>query len=119
MNFGALIPPPNIAVNRPVKVSPRGNLYKIQSSHTNSNDNTVKNYEIWTTKEAVQKHFNDTSGEPQKYQLKQFARQMYEKQMRSHNGSLPHKGILVTSDSITHGDPRLWPHILNHPEIKM
>ena|SRR5258708_30910952 len=121
MNIGALIPPPNIGINKPIKISPRGNLYKIQVSHrSNTDNNKVNNYEIWTTKEAVQKHFGETQEDPKEYQLKKFARQMYEKQLRSSShGLMQHKGMLVTSESITHGDPRLWPNTISHPEVKI
>ena len=120
MNIGALVPPPNIGITRPIKVSPTGNLYKIQINHKNPDDNTTKNFEIWTTKQAVQKHFGSASTEdPKEYELKKFARQMYEKQIRGTGGRLEHKGILVTSDNIMHGDPRLWPSTLSHPEVKV
>jgi hypothetical protein len=119
MNIGSLTPPPNASFNRPIKVTPKGNLYKIPVSHTGANGIDLTHYEIWTTKEAVQKHFGGMTTEPQEYELKKFARQMYEKQLRSSNGVLEHKGMLVTSNNITHGDPRLWPNILTHPEIKV
>lgn len=124
MNFSAIVPPPNIMANRPVKISPKGNLYKIQISHTNHDDNSVKKYEVWTTKEAVQQHFAGTgmstlTEEPKEYEYKKFARQIYEKEMRSSGGIMQHKGILVTTDNVTHGDPRLWPHTISHPEVKI
>lgn len=123
MNIGALTPPPNIATYRPVKISPNGNLYKIPITHMSSDGKTTNTIEVWTTKEAVQKHlagYGETPGSNLKdYELKKFARQTYEKQLRSNNGSFQHKGILVTTDSITHGDPRLWPSTLSHPEVKI
>lgn len=123
MNVGALVPPPNIMVNKPIKISPKGNVYKMQIIHTNPADDTVKHYEVWTTKEAVQKHFagfgEPTGNYPKEYELKKFARQMYEKQLRSNNGRVSHKGIFITTDSITHGDPRLWPMVIAHPEVKV
>ena len=80
---------------------------------------TSNNYEIWTTREAVQQHFQGLTEEPKEYQLKKFARQLYEKQLRTAGGGkLQHKGILVTSDSITHGNPLLWPNNISHPEVK-
>ena len=118
MNFSSVIPQPNIIINRPMKVSPKGNLFKIPISHMSADGKSMNNIEIWATKEAVQKHLNGTTGEPHSYELIKFARQTYEKQLRSNNGQLPHKGILVTTDSVTHGDPRLWPSTISHPEIK-
>jgi hypothetical protein len=106
-------------MSKPVKVTPMGNLYKINLNHLDANGNSVKNMEVWTTKEAVQKHFETGSGQPHDYELKKFARINYEKQMRTHNGSLPHGGMLITTDSVTHGNPKLWPSTLSHPEIKM
>lgn len=123
MNIGAIIPPPNIVVNKPVKISPKGNVYKIQIAHKNPNDDKMNNFEVWATKEAVQKHFagfGEPTGEyPKEYELKKFAKQMYEKQLRSNNGRFQHKGMFVTTDNITHGDPRLWPTVIAHPEVKM
>ena len=119
MNFNAVMPMPTIAAYRPIKVSPHGNLYKIPLIHTNSEGTETKNIEIWATREAVQKHFDGLTEEPRAYQLKKFARQMYEKQLRSSNGQLQHKGLLFTTDSVTHGNPHLWPHTISHPEVKM
>ena len=120
MNFSAVMPQPTISVYQPHKVSNTGNLYRIPVIHKSSDGNQSKNFEIWTTKEAVQQHFQNTTGEePRAYELKKFARQMYEKQLRSNNGKIQHKGILVTTDNVTHGDPALWPHALNHPEVKI
>ena len=121
MNFAPLIPPPNFGVSRPIKVTPRGNLYKVAINHLADDGKTVNKYEVWTTREAVQQHFQTMQGEeePKKYELKKFAKQMYEKQLRSNNGQLQHKGIFVTTDSVSHGDPRLWPSTLSHPEVKM
>lgn len=119
MNIGALVPQPNtnIAISRPLKISDKGNLYKIPLMHQTA-DGQKNNVEIWTTKEAVQKHFQGLTDTPREYQLRKFARQMYEKQLRSNNGVLQHKGILVTTDNISQGNPKLWPHTLAHPEIK-
>src|ERR1700691_4770778 len=120
MNFQAILPPPNIVVNRPKKISNNGNLYRIPITHTNAETNTVNNFEVWTTKEAIQKHFAGMmTEEPKEYELKKFARQMYEKQLRSSGGRMEHKGILVTSDSITHGNPSLWPNNISHPEVRI
>lgn len=123
MNIGAIIPPPNIATSRPIKISPNGNLYKIPISHLSSDGKTTNTVEVWTTKEAVQKHmagYGQPTGDTLKeYELKKFARQTYEKQFRSNNGALQHKGIFVTTDSISHGDPRLWPSTISHPEVKI
>lgn len=120
MNIGAIIPPPNFGVNRPVKISPKGNLYKIPIQHYNNEGGTGKTYEIWATKEAVQKHFYGMTETPKEYQLKKFARVMYEKQLRSSSqGLMQHKGMLVTTDSVTHGNPDLWPSNISHPEVKI
>jgi hypothetical protein len=110
---------PNISVNRPQRVSLRGNVFKIPLTHTDGQGNKVGDYEIWTTKEAMQKHFNDMKETPREYQMRKFARQMYEKQLRSSNGKLQHNGLFVTSDSVIRGNAKLWPHTLVHPEIKM
>ena len=75
MNIGSIIPQPNtnIAVHRPVKVSDRGNLYKVPLVHQNA-QGEQQNIEIWTTKEAVQQHFQGMTENPREYQLKKFAR---------------------------------------------
>ncbi|HVA96555.1 MAG TPA: hypothetical protein VND99_02780 [Candidatus Acidoferrales bacterium] len=119
MNFGGIIPKPNIMINRPKKISNTSNLYKIPISHTSLDGKTTNQYEIWTTREAVQQHFQGLTEEPKEYELKKFARQLYEKQLRSSKGPLQHKGILVTSDSVTHGNPLLWPNNISHPEVKL
>ena len=120
MNFSGVLPQPIVNIYQPHKVSSTGNLYKIPIIHKSTDGQQTHNFEIWATKEAVQQHFQNTTGEePRTYELKKFARQMYEKQLRSNHGQLQHKGMLVTTDHITHGDPALWPHALNHPEIKM
>lgn len=121
MNIGALAPTPNAhyTFNRPQKVTEKGNLYRIPLTH-HTEDGQTNNFEVWTTREAVQKHFEHITGDaqPREYQLRKFAQKMYEKQMRSHYGSMQHKGILVTTDNVTKGNPKLWPHTLSHPEIK-
>lgn len=121
MNFSSAMPQPVISINQPLKISPRGNLFKIPITHTSEDGKSTRNFEIWATKEAVQQHFQNNlmTGEPKSYELKKFARQMYEKQLRSNNGQLQHNGMLITTDNVTHGDPRLWPSALNHPEVKI
>src|ERR1700733_411369 len=107
MNIGAIIPPPNYGVNKPIKISPKGNLYKVQIQHYNNEGlkETPKPYEIWATKEAVQKHFYGMTENPRDYQIKKFARVMYEKHLRSSaKGLMEHRGMLVTTDSVTHGN---------------
>jgi hypothetical protein len=119
MNIGSIIPQVNINIARPEKVSARGNMYKIGIKHTDENGNHVRDYQVWTTKEAVQQHFQGMTDNPKEYQLRKFARQMYEKRMRSTNGAFKEGGMLATSQDITHGNPKLWPHTLSHPEIKI
>jgi hypothetical protein len=101
------------------KISNTGNLFKIPIIHTSTDGKTKQNFEVWTTREAVQQHFEGLSEEPRAYQLKKFARQLYEKQLRtSAGGKLQHKGIFVTTNSVTHGNPVLWPNNISHPEVK-
>lgn len=119
MNFSSVVPHPNISISRPQKISARGNMYKIPITHTDNNDKLLGNYELWTSKEAVQQHFVGMTDAPREYQLRKFARQMYEKQLRSGGGQLQHQGILVTTDGVSHGNPKLWPYNLSHPEIKI
>ena len=119
MDLSILHPLPSYQMSKPIKVTPMGNLYKINLSHMDQTGNKVRDVEVWTTKEAVQKHFETGSSTLHDYELKKFARINYEKQLRTHNGQLPHSGMLVTTDSVTHGDPKLWPNTLSHPEIKM
>lgn len=119
MNFSTVVPQPNIQINRPEKLSAKGNMYKIGIKHSDENGNHVRDYEVWATKEAVQQHFQGTTENPREYQLRKFARQMYEKRMRSSNGQIKEGGMLATSKDITHGNPKLWPHTLSHPEIKI
>lgn len=119
MNLSVLHPIPTFQTSHPVKVSPRGNMYKINVSHFDQTGNTVRNVEVWATKEAVQKHFGNRIGDPHNYELKKFARQTYENQLRKHEGHMPNKGMLVTTDTVRHGDPKLWPHTLAHSEIKL
>jgi hypothetical protein len=119
MNFAVAMPQPVISVSRPVKVSTHGNVYKIPVMHKSEDGKTVNNYEIWATKEAVQQHFTGMTETPREYQLRKFARQTMEKQLRSTSGNMEHKGILVTTDAISHGNPKLWPHTISHPEVKL
>ncbi len=118
MNFASIQSRPTVQINRPIKVSPKGNLYKVNIAHADENGENVKKFEVWTTKEAVQQHFPGMTGNPAGYQIQKFARQVYEKQLRNSYGRQMHKGILVTTDQVTHGDPKLWPNTLAHPEIK-
>lgn len=120
MNFANIAPHPTIAVHRPVKVSDTGNLYKIPLNHQNENGEEKK-YEVWATKEAIKQHFIGQIGEhenPKEYQMRKFARMMYEKSMRNSGGQLQHNGLLVTTDKVQQGNPKLWPSTLAHPEIK-
>lgn len=121
MNFAPLIPPPNVGVSKPIRISPHGNLYKMSISHMSNDGKNVNQYEVWATKEAVKKHFDGMiiGEDPKDYELKKFARQTFEKQMRGSGGNLQHKGVLVTSDNVMHGNPALWPSNLSHPEIKI
>ncbi len=119
MDMSILHPMPTYQMSKPIKVTARGNLYKINIVRNNPNGPQTKPVELWTTKEAVQKHFENIIGAPHDYELKKFARITMEKQLRTHNGNLPHQGMLVTTDNVTHGDPKLWPHTLSHPEIKL
>jgi hypothetical protein len=119
MNIGSVIPSVNINVNRPKKVSANGNMYKMEIKHTDENGNHVRDYQVWATKEAVQQHFMNTAENPKEYQLRKFARQMYEKRMRSSGGMMKEGGMLATSQDVTHGNPKLWPSTLSHPEVKL
>lgn len=79
MNLGVLQPlPPQAAIRmtHPMKVSPKGNLYKINIGHYDQNNQQVRNYEVWATKEAVQSHFAGLTEEPKAYQLQRFARRV-------------------------------------------
>ncbi|MGH7203645.1 MAG: hypothetical protein ACREHC_04345 [Candidatus Levyibacteriota bacterium] len=119
MNFAALAPRPIIPMmSRPVKVTPKGNVYKIAVSRYDTEGNKAPNHEIWMTKEAIQQHFSDMKTDPENYQIKQFARHTYQKALRSGNGALKHNGLLVTTEGIAHGDTKLWPHTISHPEVK-
>jgi hypothetical protein len=117
MNIGVLQPRPTIMTHRPVKVTANGNLYKIPLTHQ-TDSGEEKKFEVWATKEAIQKQFVGLQENPREYQMRKFARLMYEKSMRKTSGNLQHSGVLVTTDSMTHGNPKLWPNTLSHPEIK-
>ncbi|MBA3723426.1 MAG: hypothetical protein H0W89_00835 [Candidatus Levybacteria bacterium] len=119
MNIGGLIPQPNIQINRPEKVSNKGNLYRMAIDHKDSNGNQVRSYEVWATKEAVQQHFNGITENPREYQLRKYAKMMYEKRMRSSGGHMAEAGMLATSQDVTHGNPKMWPMTLSHPEVKL
>ena len=108
-----------IQINRPVKVSDKGNLYKVQINHFDPAGAKSK-YEVWTTHEAVQKHFKDMGmeGIPETYQMQKFARHIYDQQLRKSGGLPTHPGIFVSTTQQTHGNPHLWPHTLNDTEIK-
>jgi hypothetical protein len=120
MNFSSVIPQPNIHVNRPVKVSARGNVYKIQIAHHDDSGKPLRNFEVWATKEAIQKHFVGMDENPREYQMRKFARQMYEKQLRntSATGQMPHSGVFVTTQQTVKGNPNMWPHTITDPEAK-
>ena len=120
MNFAAIAPRPNIPMmSRPMKVTPKGNMFKIIVNHPVGEGLPTKNHEIWMTKEAIQQHFGGQKTELENYQIKQFAKRSYEKAMRSANGNLQHNGLLVTTDGISHGNTAMWPHTISHPEVKL
>lgn len=119
MNLGSIasLPPKGISLMRPQKVTPHGNLFKVSLSHGTENGQTKK-YEVWTTREAVQKHYQGMKEEPKPFQIRKFAQHVFEKESRANNGVLPHTGILATTDNVTHGNPELWPNTISHPEVK-
>jgi len=122
MNIGVLqsLPPQGgIRVSRATKFSPKGNLYKMSIGHFGEDNKPVRNYEVWATKEAVQKHFDGMTGEPKNYQLQKFARRVYEDRLRVSNHNPAEKGVLVSTTQNIHGDPALWPKSLNDPEVKV
>ncbi len=120
MNFASIAPRPIYqSMSRPVKISPTGNMYKIAIARNDNQGNHVQNHEIWMTKEAVQKHFGGMKEDPQNYQLMQFAKHIYDHQLLTVQGKTRHDGILATTDGIAHGETKLWPHTLAHPEVKM
>jgi len=104
----------------PVKVNDKGNLFKVQIYHPDSSGQRTTPFEVWTTHEAVQKHFKDIGmeGLPEVYQMQKFARHVYDEQLRKSGGAPTQKGIFVSTTQQTHGDPHLWPHTLNDTEIK-
>lgn len=109
----------SLQIRRPLKVSDKGNLYKVQIHHTGE-DGQAHKYEVWTTHEAVQKHFEDMgmTGMPEAYRVQKFARHVYDEQLRKSGGAPTQKGIFVSTNGEQHGDPHLWPHALNDAEIK-
>ena len=122
MNLGVLQPLPpqsSFRITRPVKVSPTGNLYKINIGHYGGDDQHVRNYEVWTTKEAVQQHFAGMTGEPKDYQLQRFARRVYEDRLRVSNRQPAEKAVLVSSTQKVHGNPAMWPQTIRDPEVKV
>ena len=125
MNLGVLSTPPSAGtyINRPIKVSPHGNIYKIPINHS-TQDGQVKKFEVWTTTQAMQKHLSDSgmiahNEMPKTFQMRKFAKQAYEKELRTKNGVLPHSGILVASNDVQLGNPKLWPATISHPEFKI
>lgn len=108
-----------IKVSRPVKYSNTSNLYKINIAHAGEDNKHIRNYEVWATKEAVQKHFEGMTGEPKKYQLQKFARGVYEDRLRGTNNNPTEQGILVSSTQNTHGNPAHWPSSITDPEVKI
>lgn len=109
---------PSIRISQPVKMNHAGNLYKINIGHYGDNDQHVRNYEVWATKEAVQKHFNGLTGDPKNYQLQRFAKRVYEDRLRVTNHNPSEQGVLVSSTQKIHGSPTMWPHTISDPEIK-
>ena len=119
MNFAALAPRPIIPMmSRPIKVTPKGNMFKVIVNRPAVEGQSVQNHEIWMTKEAVQQHFSGMKTDPENYQIKQFAKHTYQKALRSANGNLQHNGLLVTTEGVSHGNTSLWPHTISHPEVK-
>lgn len=111
MDLSILQPlPPQSAfrISRPVKVG-----------HFGQDNRHVRNYEVWATKEAVQKHFDGMTGEPKEYQLRKFARRTYEDRLRVSNHQPAEKGVLVSTTQKIHGDPVQWPHSITDPEVKV
>lgn len=122
MDLSALTPLPpksSIRISKPVRINKTGNLYKINIGHFGQDNNHVRDYEVWTTKEALQNHFQGLLGEPKDYQLKKFAKRVYEDRLRISNHNPPEKGVLVSSTQKIHGDPVNWPHTIQDPEIKV
>lgn len=114
------LPPQSaIRVSRPVKISPRGNLYKINIGHFGEDNQHIRNYEVWATKEAVQNHFQGITGEPKNYQLQRFAKRVYEDRLRVSNHHPAEKAVLVSSTQKIHGDPTQWPQSIQDPEVRV
>lgn len=113
--------PPRAAfrVSQPMKMNHAGNLYKINIGHFGEDNKQIRNYEVWATKEAVQNHFPGQTGELKNYQLQRFAKRMYEDRLRVSNHQPAEQGVLVSSTQKIHGDPRMWPHSISDPEIKV
>lgn len=102
-----------------MKVTPKGNVFKIVVNQPSLEGHPQKNHEIWMTKEAIQQHYAGQTTELENYQIKQFARHAYQKALRTTNGNLQHNGILVTTEGISHGDTSMWPNTISHPEVKL
>ncbi len=121
MNLSVLqaIPSHGVAVSRPILVNPKGNLYKMKINHYDGDNTHVRDYEVWATKEAVQKHFNGITEDPNAYQLKKFAHQMYNSRLKETGGNPVEKGAFMSSSQKIHGNPTLWPRAIIDPEMKV
>lgn len=119
MNLSALTPVPVYrSMSKPMKVTAAGNMYKVSVSRPDQQGNVLQKHEIWMTKEAVQKHFGGMKEDPHNYQLMQFAKHVYDNQLHTAQGRLPHNGLLVTSNGVTHGNTTHWQQTIVHPEVK-
>lgn len=123
MNFAALQPRPQMQTSRPQRVgSMGGSVFKMQINHPDETGQTTRKYEVWATKEAVEKHFAETGeARPQDlkaYHYQKYARQMYEHRLRNTGGQPQEKGVFVSSTQNIHGDPKLWPHTVVDPDVK-
>lgn len=121
MNLSVLqaMPSHTVSFATPKLMSPTGNIYKMKMSHYGVDSSHVRDYEVWATKEAIQKHFNGTAEEPNKYQLKKFARQMYDSRLKATGGAPKENAMFMSSSQSVHGDPRMWPHAIIDPEMKI
>lgn len=123
MNFAAIQPRVQMTTSRPQRVgSMGGSVFKMQINHPDEAGQNTKKYEVWTTKEAVEKHFAETGeARPQdikSYHYQKYARHMYENRLRSTAGKPEEKGVFISSTQQVHGDPKLWPHTIVDPDIK-
>ncbi len=122
MNLAALQSIPGaggISIGHPRLINPKGNLYKIKIDHFGDNNSHEKAYEVWATKEAVQKHFNGITEDPNAYQLKKFAHQMYESRVKATGGVPKEQGVFLTTNQKVHGDPSMWPRAIIDPEMNI